>query len=161
VFASIDVYRIDRSIDRSIESRDRSTDVSHRSIDRESRVETDRSIPYIYRHPREKGKGARPAATDDDDDDDDDEAGTMSMRRRPGGARKMKAFSRVETIATAAAFDRAMKKRDQLLLVEFVSVREVESSGARGDDRLMTTEDARGWNRRMRCDARARACVRA
>ncbi len=147
-------------IDRSIESRDRSIDVSHRSIDRESRVETDRSIPYIYRHPREKGKGARPAATDDDDDDDD-EAGTMSMRRRPGGARKMKAFSRVETIATAAAFDRAMKKRDQLLLVEFVSVREVESSGARGDDRLMTTEDARGWNRRMRCDARVRACVRA
>ena len=73
----------------------------------------------------------------------------MSMRRRPGGARKMKAFSRVETIATAAAFDRAMKKRDQLALVEFVSVREVESSGARGDDRLMTTEDARGWNRRM------------
>ena len=45
------------------------------------------------------------------------------MRRRPGGARKMKAFSRVETIATTAAFDRAMKKRDQLLLVEFVSVR--------------------------------------
>jgi len=75
----------------------------------------------------------------------------------------MKAFSRVETIATAAAFDRAVKKRDQLLLVEFVSVREVESSGARGDDRLMTTEDARGWNRRMRCDARVfvRACVRA
>ncbi len=91
----------------------------------------------------------------------------MSMRRRPGGARKMKAFSRVETIATAASFDRAVKKRDQLLLVEFVSVREVESSGARGDDRLMTTEDARGWNRRMRCDARVfvcacvRACVRA
>ena len=85
----------------------------------------------------------------------------MSMRRRPGGARKMKAFSRVETIATAAAFDRAVKKRDQLLLVEFVSVREVESSGARGDDRLMTTEDARGWNRRMRCDARVCACVRA
>ena len=40
-------------------------------------------------------------------------------------------------------------ERDQLVLVEFVSVREVESSGARGDDRLMTTEDARGWNRRM------------
>ena len=148
-------------IDRSIESREsRLIDRCIASIDR-ARVETDRSIPYIYRHPREKGKGARPAATDDDDDDDDDEAGTMSMRRRPGGARKMKAFSRVETIATAAAFDRAMKKRDQLLLVEFVSVREVESSGARGDDRLMTKEDARGWNRRMRCDARARACVRA
>ena len=71
----------------------------------------------------------------------------------------MKAFSRVETIATAAAFDRAVKKRDQLLLVEFVSVREVESSGARGDDRLMTTEDARGKDA-MRC-ARVCACVRA
>ena len=132
-------------IDRSIESRDRSTD--------------DR----IDRHPREQGKGPdrRRQTTTATDDDDDDEAGTMSMRRRPGGARKMKAFSRVETIATAAAFDRAMKKRDQLVLVEFVSVREVESSGARGDDRLMTTEDARGWNRRMRCDARVRACVRA
>ena len=64
--------------------------------------------------------------------DDDDDATTMSMRRRPGGARKMKAFSRVETIATAAAFDRAMKKRDQLVLVEFVSVRGSSRAVGRG-----------------------------
>lgn len=47
----------------------------------------------------------------------------MSVRRRAGGARKMKAFSRVENLTSVAAFDKAMKKKDQLLLIEFVSVR--------------------------------------
>ena len=56
------------------------------------------------------------------DDEEDDE---MSARRRPGGARKMKAFSRIETMTNEGQFDRALKRKDQLILVEFVSVREV------------------------------------
>lgn len=47
--------------------------------------------------------------------------GAMSGRRRPGGARKMKAFSRVENLTSSNAFDRALRRRDQLVLVEFVS----------------------------------------
>lgn len=45
----------------------------------------------------------------------------MSGRRRPGGARKMKSFSRVETLSSASAFEKALRRRDQLVLVEFVS----------------------------------------
>jgi len=54
---------------------------------------------------------------------EDERGRKMSVRRRAGGARKMKAFSRVENMTSVAAFDKAMKKKDQLLLIEFVSVR--------------------------------------
>jgi hypothetical protein len=108
----------------------------------------------------------------------------MSTRRRAGGARKMKAFSRVETLATATAFDRALRRKDQLVLVEFVSVRPTRASrpreakrgrrrretvartrprtrGKRGEDRGPRTEDrgprTRGLTRtRGSPDARVR-----
>jgi len=60
----------------------------------------------------------------------------MSARRRPRGARKMKAFSRIETMTNEGQFDRALKRKDQLILVEFLSVRGdcwcEEKSTARG-----------------------------
>jgi hypothetical protein len=37
----------------------------------------------------------------------------------------MKAFSRIETMTNEGQFDRALKRKDQLILVEFVSVSEV------------------------------------
>jgi hypothetical protein len=37
----------------------------------------------------------------------------------------MKAFSRIETMTNEGQFDRALKRKDQLILVEFVSVREM------------------------------------
>lgn len=66
---------------------------------------------------------ARASAVRDAARGEDERRRKMSVRRRAGGARKMKAFSRVENMTSVAAFDKAMKKKDQLLLIEFVSVR--------------------------------------
>lgn len=48
----------------------------------------------------------------------------------------MKAFSRIETMTNEGQFDRALKRKDQLILVEFLSVRGdcwcEEKSTARG-----------------------------
>jgi hypothetical protein len=83
----------------------------------------------------------------------------MSTRRRAGGARKMKAFSRVETLATAAAFDRALRRKDQLVLVEFVSVRRATRGTTRGT--TTTTRDApRGRDARTRGRGREDARTR-
>ena len=75
----------------------------------------------------------------------------------------MKAFSRVETLATAAAFDRALRRKDQLVLVEFVSVRRATRGTTRGT--TTTTRDApRGRDARAttrgREDARTRGLTK-
>ena len=75
----------------------------------------------------------------------------------------MKAFSRVETLATATAFDRALRRKDQLVLVEFVSVRPTRASRPREakrgrrttrDRREDETEDARETRRGPRTEDR-------
>jgi hypothetical protein len=70
----------------------------------------------------------------------------------------MKAFSRVETLATATAFDRALRRKDQLVLVEFVSVRARWARRARTMRKMMRETRGRGAGARRwaREDARTR-----
>ena len=64
----------------------------------------------------------------------------------------MKSFSRIETMQNEGQFDRAMKRRDQLILVEFVSVRARDESNER--ERGARKESGRCNRRRRRANGR-------